>query len=114
MKVKKEVRGVLEELSEFSFEHSEWAVLVEGKRDVEVLRFFGVKNVIQMKGMNYHSLAESICKKFNGVVILTDLDKKGEEISKKLGKIFKNYGLKTNLYFRNRLKEVGVFVLRTY
>ncbi len=56
-------------------------VIVEGRKDKEVLVKLGFKKVITLTGKSLYECA-SLCKE--NVVILTDFDRKGEEIAKKL------------------------------
>ena len=95
------------ELRKFSYSHPNWAILVEGKRDKQVLERLGIENVVDLKGRKFHDVAESLAEKYEGVVLLTDLDPEGEAIFQKLGRILENYGLKVDGSFREMLKSTG-------
>ena len=95
------------ELRKFSYTHPNWAVVVEGKRDKQVLEKLGVENVVDLKGRKFHDVAESLAENYEGVVLLTDLDPEGEAIFQKLGRILENYRLKVDGSFREMLKSSG-------
>ncbi len=102
------IKAVVHELKKFSELKEDWVILVEGKRDVKALKKLGIENVVEMKGQSYHTIAEEISKNKKGVVLLMDFDEHGERIFQKLQKILPTYGLKTDTYFRERLKKTGI------
>ncbi len=106
--MKEEIRVFLLKLRSFLNFQERWVVLVEGKRDKRALTLFGVEPVVEMRGRNYHDIAQELSEKFEGVVVLTDLDSKGEEIFKKLSRILPAYGLKVDGSLRGELKNSGV------
>ncbi|HIQ50301.1 MAG TPA: toprim domain-containing protein [Nanoarchaeota archaeon] len=70
------------ELLEYFDEIKSFPVIVEGKKDKAVLKKLGFKKIIIL---NKKSLYESVCKyEEEKIIILTDFDKKGEELAKKL------------------------------
>ncbi len=83
-------------------------VVVEGKRDYQLLRRLGIKNLHQLSGKNYFDLLEEIGEETPEVVLLVDLDRQGEKIFQKLKRIFEQSGLKVVDSFREELKEFGV------
>lgn len=83
-------------------------VIVEGKNDVKVLQKFGIKNVISISGKNYFDLLEKIPPEVGEVILLTDIDKQGEKIFKKLKTIFESQGLKVDGNFRDYLRKMEV------
>ena len=101
------LKRFLVELRKFSYTHPNWAIVVEGKRDKQVLERLGIENVIDLKGRKFHDVAESLSDKYEGVVLLTDLDPEGEAIFQKLGRILETYGLKVDGSFREQLRESG-------
>jgi len=106
--MEKELRNFLLRLKKFTAARQDWVVLVEGKRDKEALEKFEIEPIYPMKGKNFHDIGQELSEKFNGVVILTDLDRTGEEIYKKLTKILEGYGLKVDGSFREDLRRSGI------
>jgi len=104
----KELLNTLLELKNFSLQAESWVILVEGKKDVKALKKFGVENVVELRGRNYHTVAEELSKISKGVVLLMDCDERGERIFQKFLKILPTYGLKANTHFREKLKSLGV------
>ena len=104
------LKNFLLDLKQFSLKNESWAILVEGKRDKWALEKFGVQNVVELKGRNYHDVAEALADKYKyrGVVLLMDFDPEGETIFQKLSKILPGYGLKIDTSFRERLRETGI------
>ncbi|MEO2066000.1 MAG: toprim domain-containing protein [Desulfurobacteriaceae bacterium] len=103
-----ELKRFLYRLKRFMLGKERWVVLVEGKRDKMALERFDIGPVYTMKGRKFHDIAEELSEKYEGVVILTDLDKTGEDIYRKLSKILESYGLKVDGSFREDLKKSGV------
>jgi len=102
------LKSFLLRLKRFMLSRDGWVVLVEGKRDKRALEAFGIEPVYQMKGKKYHDIAQELSEKFKGVVLLTDLDRHGEEIFRKLSKILESYGLKVDGSFREDMRRAGV------
>ncbi|RKQ63504.1 5S rRNA maturation endonuclease (ribonuclease M5) [Thermovibrio guaymasensis] len=103
-----ELKRFLYRLKRFMLGKEGWVVLVEGKRDKMALERFDIGPVYTMKGRKFHDIAEELSEKYEGVVILTDLDRTGEDIYRKLSKILESYGLKVDGSFREDLKRSGV------
>jgi len=103
-----ELRNFLYRLKRFMTSGQGWVVLVEGKRDREALERFDIGPIYTMRGKKFHDIGEELSQKFEGVVILTDLDRTGEEINRKLTKILESYGLKVDGSFREDLRRSGV------
>ena len=94
--------GRLREISETA------AVIVEGKRDYQLLKRLGVKNLYALSGKNYFDLLEELPEEISEVVLLTDVDKQGERIFRKLKEIFESQGITVRGEFRRILKELEV------
>ncbi len=103
-----ELKRFLYRLKRFMLGREGWVVLVEGKRDKMALERFDIGPVYTMKGRKFHDIAEELSEKYEGVVILTDLDRTGEDIYRKLSRILESYGLKVDGSFREDLKRSGV------
>jgi len=102
------LKAYISDLKQFSLRNPDWAILVEGKRDLKALKMFGIENVVEMKGRKYHDIAECLSESYVGVVLLMDFDPEGEAILRKLTKVLETYGLKIDTSFRDRLKSLGI------
>ena len=77
---------LLEELRE---ENLSAPVLVEGKRDRDALRQLGLEGDIELLNVG-SSMAERIGRRVTGgqrIIVLTDWDRKGEELFRRLGEL---------------------------
>lgn len=71
-------------------------VIVEGKKDKLALESLGVKNVIQLnQGGSILEVIEALAD-FPSIVILTDMDRAGKVLRKKILRYFKLYGIYEN------------------
>ncbi len=79
-----ELKTVIDEIN--SFLNQNGAVcLVEGKRDVQSLQFMGIKGrIITTSGKSLQEIAELLEEKFNTVLILTDIDRRGRSLRRRL------------------------------
>jgi len=85
-----------------------YPVLVEGKRDFFVLKRFGIKNIYTLSGKNYFDLVEELPPETEKVVLLTDVDKQGEKIFRKLSEVLKRYNIEVDGSFREYLRRLGI------
>lgn len=72
-----EIQEMLEEMKDFY-------VLVEGINDKIALQRQGLKKIITINKRPIYLVAEDIAKKTNQVIILTDFDKEGEKLKKRI------------------------------
>ncbi len=79
------------------------AIIVEGPKDKKALERFGVKKIFVLSKKSLLETAEDIASKYNEVIILTDLDKKGRELYGKLSKDLNKLGVKIDKKFREWL-----------
>ena len=77
-------------------------IIVEGVKDKRALENFDVKNIITLNKPLY-KLAEDIYETKKEVVILTDLDKEGKYLYKKLKSNLQRFGIKIDNKFREFL-----------
>lgn len=93
---------LLEELLCFSTEGN--IILVEGKRDLISLRQLGIKGRIEL--VTHHPLTET-CERVAAtgkeVVILTDWDRRGTILEKKIAEDLQHYGVKIKHQLRERV-----------
>ncbi|MDI6644305.1 MAG: toprim domain-containing protein [Methanobacteriaceae archaeon] len=96
-----------EELEELKFCVEEGVpILIEGKRDEEALRELGINgNFIKVSGsgLKLYEIAEIAAEASSKVVILTDFDKKGNELAKRLSKDIQSLGSHPNLKIRKKI-----------
>ena len=80
-------------------------ILVEGKKDEEVLRILGVEGrIIKVSQQSLNTLIDRLygCRR---VLILTDFDEKGEKIAKTLSSLLEIEGTIPLYEMRNELKH---------
>ncbi|GAB4415094.1 MAG: toprim domain-containing protein [Thermodesulfovibrionales bacterium] len=82
------LREVMETLYEVN---KKVPVIVEGKRDAIALRRLGLVGeiVILHRGNNIYEFCEDISERFDGVIILLDWDREGENLNRALGRHLK-------------------------
>jgi len=82
-------------------------ILVEGKRDLNKLQKLNVQNVYPIKGKRFYDILEDL-EDAHLVIILTDLDKQGDKICKKLSFMLQREGIPVDNRFREKLRELGI------
>ena len=92
----------IEELDELS---QEMPVVVEGRRDVEALRLLGVKGEVVTlgKGIPLFAFCENLSREWPSAVILTDWDRKGGQLARRLKEAFEANGARVNDTIRMEL-----------
>ncbi len=110
LKKKKTLRDWIHSLKEAIKNNSDFAILVEGKNDKKSLCFFGIdsKRIYTLSGRSFYDLAENFEKINKVIILLMDLDKKGEDILQKLKRIFSIYKIEYDTSFRENLKKYKV------
>ncbi len=88
-------------------------IIVEGKKDVSALNSLGFENVFQlhMSSVPLRERISEICKnitKKDSVCILTDLDKKGNQLYKFSKPVFQEHGVKLDSSFRGLLIKARI------
>ncbi len=99
----------LEELIESLVEASEEgaAVIVEGERDEQSLRDLGVRGpIVRASRRPALEVAEKAARNYREVVILTDWDRAGEELARRMGQHFQGTRAKVDVETRERLKRM--------
>ncbi|OPY22879.1 MAG: hypothetical protein A4E27_01645 [Methanobacterium sp. PtaU1.Bin242] len=84
-------------------------ILIEGKKDEEALRELGINgNFIKVSGspLKLFEIAEIAAKSSSKIIILTDFDKKGNELAKRLSEDIQRLGSHADL--ENRRKIMGI------
>ncbi len=99
----------LEELIASLVEASEdgAAIIVEGVRDERSLRDLGVKGpIVRASRRPALVVAEEAARDYRDVVVLTDWDRAGEELARRMGQYFQGTGARVDLETRERLKRM--------
>lgn len=73
--------------------------LVEGKRDLETLEKFGITNIKTL-----HKTLQETASGVDNPIILTDFDRTGEEIRKRLEALFLDEGKRADTSYRRQLR----------
>lgn len=82
-------------------------IIVEGLRDEVALRKLGVRaEVIRLSRLPLSEVA-LIASQYHEVMILTDLDRKGEELAKKLTQYLEGYKCRVDTETRRELKMIA-------
>lgn len=82
-------------------------IIVEGLRDEVALRKLGVRaEIIRLSRLPLSEVA-LIASQYHEVMILTDLDRKGEELAKKLTQYLEGYKCRVDTETRKELKMIA-------
>ncbi|MEM0372365.1 MAG: toprim domain-containing protein [archaeon] len=79
-------------------------VIVEGKNDKKALEQFSVTNIALVHTGTLQKLAETTTAK--KVIIMTDYDRRGEILRKKLTELFKNEGIAVDSDYRRKIRAL--------
>lgn len=82
-------------------------IIVEGDKDIKTLKKFDINNVHQIKS-SVIVFAESIAENNKSVILLTDLDRTGEELHNLLLQAFQKLGVKVIDKFRIKMKGLNL------
>ena len=83
------------------------AAIVEGPNDAKTLKLLGYKKPILLCSKRpYIELVELIAREHSNVVILTDFDEQGIVIHKRLSKLFEEWGVKVDRFYRKRFRTL--------
>lgn len=84
-------------------------ILIEGKKDEEALKELGITgNIIKVSGsgLKLFEIAEMAVKSSSKVIILTDFDKKGDILAKKLSNDIQSLGSHPDLSIRKKIMGI--------
>ncbi|MCD6558711.1 hypothetical protein DRN43_04820 [Thermococci archaeon] len=82
-------------------------IIVEGRRDEVALRKLGVETgIIKLSRLPLSEIALT-ASQYHEVMVLTDLDKKGEELAKKLISYLEGYNCRVDSETRKELKRIA-------
>jgi len=85
-------------------------ILIEGKKDEEALKSLGIYgNFIKVSGSGHKlfEIAEMAVKSSSKVIILTDFDKKGSELAKRLSGDIQSLGSHPDLEIRRKIMGIA-------
>ncbi len=105
MRIEEELEGVEKVLHKLKKENQDTPILVEGRKDVEALRSLGVKGkIIKIKRRRtiFH-IIESLRKKHDSLIILTDWDKAGGKLAYRVKRACKANCIRCNMIYRKKL-----------
>jgi 5S rRNA maturation endonuclease (ribonuclease M5) len=97
---------VEEELFKLLQENKEKQVIVEGKRDKNILCLLGFKKILTLNKGIYETTEDL---KENEVLLLTDFDNEGRQIARKLNSILQSQGYKID---RETRRKIGFMFTR--
>lgn len=84
-------------------------ILIEGKKDENALKKLGINGTfikVSGSGLKLFEIAEKSVKSSSKVIILTDFDKKGEQLAKRLAEDIQSLGSYPNLEFRRKIMGI--------
>jgi len=85
-------------------------ILIEGKKDEEALNELGINGKIikvSGSGLKLFEIAEMATESSSKVIILTDFDKKGEILAKKLSEDIQSLGSHPDLSIRKKIMGIS-------
>jgi 5S rRNA maturation endonuclease (ribonuclease M5) len=85
-------------------------ILVEGKRDKAALERIGVRNRIFLINMSPDELCKRVAKVADEAVVLTDFDRTGEKLGKRVEEALYSYNVLPNMDMRRKFRYLlGVY-----
>lgn len=80
-------------------------IVVEGRKDAESLRFLGIKGNIKLASQQpLLEFTEFLSKSGKEIVLLTDWDKKGGIVARKIIQYLLAYGIMPNIDIRSKIR----------
>ncbi len=97
--LEKQLKNIIEKLKMSN-------IAVEGKKDVEALKRLGCNNIICVAG-NPKIMCKTMNKmKWKNVVILTDIDERGNELADEVRKELERYEIAVDVETRKRVSKI--------
>ncbi|MCE5214785.1 MAG: hypothetical protein LLF83_08720 [Methanobacterium sp.] len=99
--------SIMEELKECA--EQGMPILIEGKKDEEALRNLGINgNFIKVSGspLKLFEIAEIAALSSSKIIILTDFDKKGNQLARKLSEDIQRLGSNPDLQLRRKIMAI--------
>ena len=83
------------------------AIVVEGRRDVSALRNLGVcGTIVTPNGQPLMYFTDTLACSYDSVIVLTDWDRKGNELSSRIVTYLRSCDVATDTTLRTRLKKL--------
>ncbi|MEA1945593.1 MAG: toprim domain-containing protein [Euryarchaeota archaeon] len=99
------IEHVLHELIQQSDDGA--AIVVEGQRDVASLRNLGICGaIVSPSGKSLLHFAEMLACTYNSVIVLTDWDRRGDELSSRITRYLQSHDVTTDTRLRTRLRKL--------
>src|SRR5439155_22204372 len=98
---------LMEVLDDLVIENLETPILVEGRRDVDSLRVIGCAGAIEAlnAGVTLHDRAEALAAAgVRSIILLTDWDRKGDELFEKMRALLAANGVRANGEYRDKIR----------
>ncbi|MGA2675514.1 MAG: toprim domain-containing protein [Methanobacterium sp.] len=103
----RQLSSIMEELQ--SYAERGMPILIEGKKDEEALINLGINgNFIKVSGspLKLYEITEKAIESSSRIIILTDFDKKGNELAKKLSEDIQGFGSHPDLEIRRKIMGI--------
>jgi len=99
------IERVLQELMEQSDDGA--AIVVEGRNDESTLRNLGICGAIESpNGQSLMQFADSLARNYGSAVVLTDWDRRGNELSTRIAMYLRSRDVVIDTDLRTRLKKL--------
>lgn len=97
---------LMEVIDDLAIENLETPIVVEGRRDVESLRILGCAGEIHPLnlGDSLHQRAEALASSVKLVILLTDWDRKGQQLFDAMTVRFLANGVKVDRSYREKIQ----------
>ncbi len=83
------------------------AIVVEGQRDVASLRNLGICGaIISPSGKSLLHFAEMLACTYDSVIVLTDWDRRGDELSSQIVRYLRSHDVATDTRLRTRIRKL--------
>ena len=100
------IEHVLQDIQEQS-KSSAAVIIVEGKHDVTSLRNLGIHGkIMPLGGQPLLNFADTLACSTDSVIILTDWDRRGNELAQRITQYLQPHNVTVNTSLRDRLKKL--------
>jgi len=105
MRYEEILEDLLETIEELREENAATPIIVEGEKDARSLRNLGVEGevITVNKGSSLFNFCEQIARKHRLIIVLTDWDRRGGTLCRRIKEGLAANGAKPNLEYRQRI-----------